>query len=146
MANALIAAMLCIGASLTISAILTAVASRSSSGVTMDCVTPRISFPSETACQAGLVHQEQSVPKLENGNNIASQRTAAKAIARKPVAEDLDKDAGVPVVQYVRLIEADTDLDGPASLQTTCSAGNVEVYLAASGPGSSHLQARTDCS
>lgn len=47
-------------------------------------------------------------------NNIASQRTAEKAIARKPVAEDLDMYAGVPVVQYVRLIEADTDLDRPA--------------------------------
>lgn len=47
-------------------------------------------------------------------NNIASQRTAAKAIARIAVAEDLDKDAGVPVVQYIRLIEAHTDLDSPA--------------------------------
>lgn len=46
--------------------------------------------------------------------NVASQRTAAKAIAHKPVAEDIDKDAGVPVVQYVRLVEADTDLDTPA--------------------------------
>ncbi len=43
-------------------------------------------------------------------DNIASQRTAEKVIAPTPVLRDLDKDAGVPIVQYVRRIDATTEL------------------------------------
>lgn len=45
-------------------------------------------------------------------DNMASRRTAEKVFATAGL-HDVDKDAGVPIVQYVRRIDVETDLESP---------------------------------
>lgn len=44
-------------------------------------------------------------------DNVASQRVAERVIS-PPVKTDMDCNAGVPIIQYLRKIEVNTDLNG----------------------------------